>query len=150
MCSHVCLLGEEIWIRQPDQPCPFPGAGGASVGFCSCRKEMGLWQGRLLRKVPIALCKCCCCCLQSLLRARHSISRSCVPWAQLCGQGKNGNGRSAATAVLSLPLLHLQAPLYLKNIKSFLYIRTDAFRAGYFAEHILYVSVILKTKCVSQ
>lgn len=66
-----------------------------------------------------------------------------MPWAQLRGQGKNGNRRSAATAVLSLPSLHLQAPLYLKNLKSFYYIRTGAFRAGYFAEHILSESVIL-------
>lgn len=80
VCSHACLLGEEIWIRQQDQPYPFPGAGGAGVrGFCSCRKEMGLWQGRLLRTSPHST-------VQMLLLAASSQGRT-QHFQELCALG---------------------------------------------------------------
>lgn len=74
-----------------------------------------------------------------------------APWAgeKREWQGKNGNGRSAATAVLRVCLASLTDTCLFKKYK-ILFLRTDAFRAGYFAEHILSESVILKTKCVSQ
>lgn len=72
----------------------------------------------------------------------------------LCGQGKNRNGRGIMGMGGQQPLLFsefasLRVTSLFKKYKV-LFIRTDAFRAGYFAERILSESVILKTKCVSQ
>lgn len=94
------------------QPCPFPGAGGAGVGgFCSCRKEVGLWQGRLMMSPHSSV--------QMLLLAVPA-QDTASPGALWAGEKWEWEVSSHCYSQ-SLSLLHLQTPLYFKNIKSFLW-----------------------------
>lgn len=120
----------------------------------SCRKDAGLWQGRL-RMNPHSTEQMLLLAVPAQGQTQH-LQELCALWAgeKWEWQGKNRNGRGKMGMGGQQPLLFsefasLRGTSLFKKYK-ILFIRTDAFRAGYFAEHILSESVILKTKCVSQ
>lgn len=69
-CNHASLLGEEIWIGQQHQPCPFQVQEEPMSGCSVAVGRKWDWQGRL-RMSPHSKCKCFC--LQPLLRARQHL-----------------------------------------------------------------------------